>query len=193
MNFLAHIFLSCGSEDLLIGNFIADFISNKEVNQYDPEVQKGIQLHREIDSYTDNHPVVRQGTHRLQPNHRKYAPVVIDILYDHLLANNWKRYKAQELKVFSKEVYKILERRMDDLPLKLKKRLPEMITGDWLTQYGTEEGMIFTLKKMDERTSFPSNFVGAMDDLKENYDLFDGEFNTLFPELIKIVESYCDC
>ena len=57
MNFLAHIFLSCGSEDLLIGNFIADFISNKEVNQYDPEVQKGIQLHREIDSYTDNHPV----------------------------------------------------------------------------------------------------------------------------------------
>ncbi len=193
MNFLAHLFLSCGNEDLLIGNFIADFISNKEVRQYGPEIQKGILLHRKIDSYTDNHPVVRQGTHRLQPNHHKYAPVVIDILYDHLLAKNWNRYQGQELTEFSQEVYAILENRMEELPKKLKKRLPEMIAGDWLTQYGTEEGMIFTFKKMDERTSFPSNFVSAMEDLKKNYELFENEFNTFFPEVINFVDTHCDC
>ena len=85
MNFLAHLFLSFENEDHVIGNFIADFIRNKEVKNYSLEIQQGIQIHREIDSFTDNHPSVRKGTFRLRPHHRKYAPVVIDILYDHYI------------------------------------------------------------------------------------------------------------
>ena len=82
MNYLAHLFLSCQDEDLVIGNFIADSIRNKEVATFSPAIQQGISLHRKIDAYTDSHPIVRLSTRRLHPHHHKYAPVVIDIFFD---------------------------------------------------------------------------------------------------------------
>jgi len=193
MNFLAHLFLSCDNEELLIGNFIADFIKIKEVADYSPEIQKGIDLHRQIDTYTDQHPMVKQGVHRLRPHHRKYAPVVLDILYDYILVNNWSRYSGQSINGFAKDMYEILEKRMDELPAKLRKRLPGMIEANWLEAYGTKDGLIFTFQKMDERTSFPSNFVDAFDHMQADYKDFENEFNLFFPELIQYVDSNCKC
>lgn len=193
MNFLAHLFLSCDDEDLLIGNFIADFIRNKEVENYPLSIQKGIELHRQIDTYTDNHPMVRQGVRRLQVFHRKYAPVVIDIIYDHLLALNWSKYSGQSLDSFAKDIYSILEKRMQELPPKLQRRLPGMIRGQWLQSYRTREGMLFTLKKMDERTAFPSSFGQALQHLDNDFDAYQSEFYQFFPDLVNYVESHCKC
>ncbi len=193
MNFLAHIFLSCDNEDLLIGNFIADFIRNNEVGNYSSSIQEGIYLHRQIDTYTDKHPIVKQGVHRLQPFHHKYAPVVIDILYDYLLAVNWQRYSGEKLDQFANSIYEILNDRMEELPLKLKKRLPGMIEANWLQAYGTKKGMLFTFQKMDERTSFPSNFSEAFSHLEADFDAYNEEFQTFFPELIQFVDNNCKC
>jgi len=193
MNFLAHLYLSCDNEDLLIGNMIADFIRNKEVATYPESVQKGILLHRQIDSYTDNHPIVRQGTHRLQPTHSKYAPVVIDVLYDYLLVKNWDRYSGQSLDSFTKYVYEILDRRMDEMPKKLQKRLPEMIKGDWLTSYGTISGLSFVFDKMDKRAKFSAKFSEAPKNLLLDYEAYNEEFNQFFPEVIAFVSEQCAC
>ncbi len=193
MNYLAHIFLSCDNEDILMGNFIADSISINEVALLPEEIQAGVRLHRKIDSYTDTHAIVRQGTQRLQPHHRKYSPVVIDVLYDHLLANNWERYSGSSLPVFAQDVYKIFSRRMEEMPGRLKRNLPRMIEHDWLNNYKTIEGLKFTLEKMDKRTRFPSNFGGAVEHLLDDYELFMEEFNAFFPEIIAYVDSHCKC
>ena len=65
MNFLAHIYLSGEDQGITIGNFIADGIKGKKYLSYSEDMQKGILLHRSIDSFTDQHPVVRQSTKRL--------------------------------------------------------------------------------------------------------------------------------
>ncbi len=189
MNFLAHLFLSFKNEDHIIGNFIADFIRNRDVKNYPPAIQKGILLHREIDSFTDNHPAVRKGTQRLQPHHHKYAPVVIDILYDYILANNWERYSDQSLTSFTKNIYSVLNKRMEEIPEKLKKNVPGMIQGNWLQSYKTEEGLQYTLQRMDKRASFPSNFTYAFEHLQQDYILFENEFNVFFPELISYIKK----
>ena len=189
MNFLAHLFLSFENEDHVIGNFIADSIRNSEVKNYPVEIQKGIMLHRKIDSYTDNHPSVKKGTLRLQPHHHKYAPVVIDILYDYILANNWERYSKESLEVFANNTYTILTKRINEIPERLKKYVPGMIKGNWLQSYKTIKGLLFTLQKMDERASFPSKFTEAVGHLQQDYDLFEGEFNVFFPELISYIKS----
>lgn len=189
MNFLAHLFLSFENEDLIIGNFIADFIKNKEVKNYHPAVQKGILLHREIDSFTDNHPSVRLGTLRLQPHHHKYAPVVIDILYDYVLANNWDYYSEHTLKSFARKIYGILDKRMDEIPAGLRKNVPGMIQGNWLESYKTKEGLLYTLQRMDKRANFPSKFTQAADHLQQDYKLFEEEFNVFFPELISHIKK----
>jgi acyl carrier protein phosphodiesterase len=184
MNFLAHLFLSFENEDIIIGNFIADSIRNNEVKNYSLAIQKGIKLHRKIDSFTDNHPSVRKGTLRLRPHHHKYAPVVIDILYDYVLANNWERYSNQSLESFAKRIYFILNKRLDEIPDKLRKNVPGMIKGNWLQSYKTKEGLLYTLKRMDIRASFPSKFTQAIEHLEQDYSLFENEFNLFFPELI---------
>ncbi|MEO0776629.1 MAG: acyl carrier protein phosphodiesterase [Bacteroidota bacterium] len=193
MNYLAHLYLSCENEDLLIGNFIADSIRNKDLESYPESVQAGIQLHRQIDSYTDQHPIVRQATQRLHPQHHKYAPVVIDILYDHLLAKNWSSYSITSLDDFTKSIYEVLERRSEQMPAELRGRLPDMIKHNWLSGYATREGMLITLRKMDERSRFESNFAQALDHLEADWDTFNEEFNRFFPELIQYVTEECKC
>ena len=185
MNYLAHLHLSNHDPMLTIGNMIADFIKRNQVEIYSPSVQRGIQLHRLIDSYTDQHPIVRKGTKRLRSTQGKYAPVVIDILYDHLLAKNWEKYSKIPLSKFAEQQYLLLKENLKILPRKLQKNLPKMIKGNWLEGYGEEAGIRYTLERMDERTKFPSSFVTAYDTLIEHYPLFEEEFNLFYPELIK--------
>ena len=179
MNFLAHLFLSGKDEDIIVGNMIADFIRNKEVENYSTAVQKGIKIHRFIDRYTDNHPEVRKGTRRLQPHHHKYAPVVIDLFYDHLLVYNWKTYSDETIENFSNNMYGVLEKRMEEMPLKLQKRLPNMIASDWLPMYGNEKGMLKVFEMMDRRTKFPSDFVSGIEHLKTDFEFYNEEFLSL--------------
>ena len=185
MNYLAHLHLSNHDPMLTIGNMIADFIKKNQIEIYAPSVQRGIQLHRLIDSYTDQHPIVRKGTKRLRSTQGKYAPVVIDILYDHLLARNWEKYSKIPLSKFAEQQYQLLKENLKILPRKLQKNLPKMIKGNWLEGYGEEAGIRYTLERMDERTKFPSSFVTAFDTLIEHYPLFEKEFNLFYPDLMK--------
>lgn len=193
MNYLAHLFLSCHDDDLMIGNFIADSIRNKEVADYSERIQQGIFLHRQIDSFTDNHPIVRQSTKRLHPHHHKYSPVVIDVFFDNLLANNWHLYTNETLPNFSKRMYDVLTKRKGDLPLKMQKYVPNMIANDWLQKYGTKEGLQYTFERMDKRTKFKSNFVNAVSHLEADYDLYETEFNQFFPDVIQMANDFCGC
>ncbi|MCP3929934.1 MAG: DUF479 domain-containing protein [Bacteroidetes bacterium] len=188
MNFLAHLFLSGQNEDILIGNFIADFLNLKEVNKYPKTIQNGIQIHREIDHFTDNHPLVRKGIKRLFPYHHKYSPVVIDILYDYLLAVNWKRYHSFELDHFAQEAYEIVRRRIDEMPTFLQKYLPLMIADNFLLRYGTLDGLEFTFEKLQNRVSKPEHLENAVESLLRDYEDLNEEFNVFFPEIIDYIK-----
>ncbi len=187
MNFLAHIFLSCNDEELMLGNFLADFLKNKDVEKLAPGIQKGVFLHRKIDSFTDEHPVVKKGTQRLREVHGKYAPVVLDVLYDYILANNWERYSKKSLKEFTTEVYKTLKDKISIMPPNLQKRLPLMIADDWLVKYGMKDGLQYTFDRMKKRTSRPELLENAVESLMDNYEELENGFNEFFPEVINYV------
>jgi acyl carrier protein phosphodiesterase len=196
MNHLAHFFLSDNKEDIMIGNFIADFITNKELPLFTEGVQQGIRLHREIDAFTDSHPVVKQSTKRLHPFHHKYAPVIVDIYYDFLLAKNWTTYAPPSVKMldFIENIYQLLKRRHNELPEKLKKRLPYMIKNNWLMTYTTLEGLNDTFERVERQAAFPGNFGNATHHLEIYMEEFEEEFNNFFPDLMamskKIVITY---
>ena len=90
MNFLAHIYLSFGDDEITLGNFFADHIRGNKFKHFPEKIQKGIVLHREIDTYTDAHPIAKQSSRRLHANYSHYSRVIVDIFYDHFLAKNWK-------------------------------------------------------------------------------------------------------
>lgn len=190
MNFLAHIFLSDKKPHLVVGNFLADFIKNKEVAALPRPVQEGIRMHRKIDSYTDTHPKVKEGVVRMRPTHGKFAPVVLDICYDYVLVKNWHMYSDEDLNVFTKEMYEVLENHYSVMPGFLQERLPRMIADDWLVKYGTESGLRYTFERMKKRTRYPKYFNGAVDNFLKDYELYEKEFNLFFPDLIDVLKNW---
>jgi len=187
LNFLAHLYLSSHDEHLMVGNFLGDFLKNKEVALLPPPVREGVRMHRQIDTFTDNHPAVRQSVQRLRPVHRKYAPVILDVLHDYLLAQNWGRYSGVALADFAAGVYEVLSNHLHLMPGYLQTHLPMMIADDWLVRYGTVDGLRFTFNRMKQRSSAPHFFENAVESLELHHESLDADFNAFFPDVMKLV------
>ena len=183
MNFLAHIYLSGDNDLVKIGNFMADNIPGNKYDHFPQDVQNGIMLHRAIDSYTDAHPVFRQGTKRLHPVYHHYAGVIMDMFYDHFLAKNWQDYHRLPLTEYATQFYKLLEDNQNILTAKTKNMMPYLITHDWLNAYADTEGMRRILTQMDNRTKNKSGMRNAVNELLQHYDTFEAEFREFFKDL----------
>jgi len=184
MNHLAHCFLSFDNEDLLVGNFIGDFVKGSTWKNYPEGVQKGILLHRAIDSFTDNHPMTHRSKERIRPFAGRYAGPVMDVLYDHLLAIHWAKYADEPFDVFAEKIYARLEKRAAEMPPVLAERVPQMLAGRFLHGYQSREGLEWVLNRFSRR------MVGGMDALAlakfffAEIEAFSEDFNGFFPDLI---------
>ena len=183
MNFLAHIYLSGNNEGVTIGNFIADGIKGRNYKKYPLQIQKGILLHREIDTYTDQHPIVRKSTARLHDNYSHYSGVIVDILYDHFLAKNWDNYHEQPLDEYIQNFYKLLRSDFDILPSRIQQMMPYMISDNWLLSYATVPGISKILVQMNRRTNNISKMNFTVIELEQYYSEFEDEFTSFFTEL----------
>lgn len=189
MNFLAHMLLTYPDVELTIGNFIADFVRNRDLIMFSDRVVKGVHLHRFIDHYTDNHPVVLESTRVLRERHGKYAPVVIDVYYDFVLSANWTKFSNISVREFSDDVYRIINSQSDFYPEHLQKLTPRLIADDFLLQYGRPDGLKKTFGHIARRAKFDSNIASAYDDLVEHYDMIAAGFLKFFPDLISEVNT----
>ncbi len=183
MNHLAHFFLSGKIREIQIGNFIADYIPVRNHTQYDILIREGIRLHYFIDQFTDAHDSVRKSVRMLHPTHHKYAPVVLDVIYDHLLANQWNQFTDASLIEFTRAAYDNLLFHEAVLPEKVRMRLTNMINNDWLVKYREKEGLRYALGLMEKRLKFPCDLSAAVDVLYANYEEFKYDFEHFFPQL----------
>jgi acyl carrier protein phosphodiesterase len=184
MNFLAHIYLSGDNDLMKIGNFMADGIHGKNFDAFPFEIQKGIILHRFIDTFTDSHPIFRQSTKRLHANYHHYSGIIVDIFYDHFLAKNWSNYSGETLENFTERFYQSLRDNYDFLNEKTQKMVPYLIQQNWLMSYQTIEGIESVLAKMDNRMKHNSNMRFSVAELRTFYTDFESEFTTFFAALI---------
>ena len=183
MNFLAHIYLSGDNQLIQIGNFMADGIRGKDYESYPIDIQKGIILHRAIDTFTDAHPIFRQSTKKLHERYHHYSGVIVDIFYDHFLAKNWHQYSNIPLEKYTASFYKALQDNYNSLSDKAKRILPLMMREDWLTIYATIEGISHILKQMDRRSGNKSEMQYSVAELMEFYEAFEAEFKQFFEEM----------
>jgi acyl carrier protein phosphodiesterase len=183
MNFLAHIYLSGDNDLIKIGNFMADGIRGKQFETYPLEIQKGIILHRFIDTYTDAHPIFRKSTKRLHDNYHHYAGVIVDVFYDHFLAKNWNNYSDESLTDFTNRFYQSLRDNHEFLSDRTKGMMPYMIEFNWLMSYQTVEGISKILTQMDSRTKNESKMRFSPNELIEYYSEFEQEFTSFFEDI----------
>lgn len=189
MNYLAHIYLSGTSEEILVGNFIGDYVKGFELARYSETVRKGIMLHRHIDSFTDTNLVVKRSKLRIIEKYRKYSGIIVDIFYDHFLVNTWPTYSNQPINDFIVQAHTILCRHLDALPEGVQLFLPSFIKNNWIQKYSTIEGIQDILHRMSSHTTLPEETDFAIKVLREEYEKFESEFSAFFPSLISYVSK----
>ncbi|WP_158861074.1 acyl carrier protein phosphodiesterase [Lunatibacter salilacus] len=184
MNFLAHAFLSFDQPKILVGNFIGDFVKGNLEDQFEREIINGVRLHREIDRFTDFHPLVKESQLLLKPVFFRYSSVITDMFFDYFLAKNWSAYHDVPLENFSQEVYGMIEEYLPILPDKFKYAFSFMKKENWLVAYGTEPGIQRALTGISQRATFKSNLENATSHLMLHHDQFQRYFDNFFPDLI---------
>ncbi|MCG3166557.1 MAG: Acyl carrier protein phosphodiesterase [Bacteroidia bacterium] len=189
MNFLAHLYLSHTSEELMFGNYIADGVRGKLEGRFSDKVIEGIRMHRAIDDFTDAHPVFKQSCMRLYEKYDKYAWVIVDIFYDHFLAANWNEFHHQPLQTFSAETYLMLEKKIELMPEKSKRFFHYMTEYNILFNYSKTDGIQRVLTGMARRARFQSNMEKATADLITDYHYYEKDFRLFFPELEKFTKE----
>ncbi|MBN1987929.1 MAG: DUF479 domain-containing protein [Bacteroidales bacterium] len=189
MNFLAHLYLSGENVHVRLGNFIGDHVKGRAFTRYPADVQKGILLHRAIDSFTDSHLATAESKRLLRGGYGKYAGVVVDVFYDHLLASKWNNFSPFPLRGFTRGFYYQMVQNYRLLPVEVKRFLPFLIQNNRLYSYRTREGLQRALEIMSSITSLPSETLYSMAVLTQHYADFEAHFCAMFPDMIRYVAN----
>lgn len=189
MNYLAHTLLSGKNELTIIGNFLADILRKNEHKLLLQDYSPGFRLHHKIDSFTDEHPGIKRINMLLRVNHKKYAPVVTDILMDYILGQSWHNYSTESIQGFADIRYEIIREHLPYFPDRVKPIIAKMIDGNFLIKYTTIDGLMYTFERIQEAARFPSDFTQAIEDLEDNYNILYVEFNNFFPDMLDHVRE----
>ncbi|HEV7349640.1 ACP phosphodiesterase [Telluribacter sp.] len=194
MNFLAHLMLSGDREEVIVGNYVGDFIKGKltpeRVASWSPDYLLGVRLHRFIDSYTDTHPAVRQVRQRVALTHGKVAGVAVDIFFDHFLAINFETYRQETLPNFCARMYSILEKQRPYIPLAMIPMAESMMRHNWLLGYREIAGIRRSFDGLAHRFTFMAAIRGAEQDLEQNYLYYNSLFQPFFRELEEVSQTF---
>ena len=189
MNYLAHLYLSGDSEQLLVGNFIGDYVKGNKYRSYSDEIAKGILLHRYIDSFTDQHIKHRAAKLYFKEEFGHYSGIIIDFIYDHFLAKNWHQYSDISLRWFAKWSHSVLLSNFKVLPLRVQGFLPFLIQHRRLESYATIEGITQAIQIMGRHSSLPQKSEEAKIILLEHYVPLEQNFRYFMEELISYVKT----
>lgn len=190
MNFLGHLFLSGDDPLVITGNFMGDEVKGRDLSRFLPRIERGIRLHRRIDSFTDQFRPRHPGRERLREHAGRYAPVVMDVFMDHILARDWQRWHPEPLTDFTQRMYTLLQEHELYLPEPTRRMLEYMARQDWLGSYATLEGIGSALSGMARRVPGGERMAGSEAVLLEHDLEFTEEFNAFLPTIQAHIQEH---
>jgi acyl carrier protein phosphodiesterase len=192
MNFLAHAYLSFDDPQILVGNMISDFVKGAQKFRFSGKIQNGITLHRLIDEYTDAHPVTKKAKEFFRPSYRLYSGAVVDVLYDHFLANDPTLFDDASLKQFSTRVYRQLEEQAAALPNNFLQVFAYMRMDDWLYHYRYTEGIRKSLGGLVRRATYLSDSETAYQLFLDHYAELNQHYQEFFADVKQFAKQQFD-
>ena len=191
MNLLAHAWLSFNQPELLVGNMISDYVKGKSKEAYPAEIQRGIMLHRAIDTFTDEHPCTIEAKQFFRPQYRLYAGAFIDVVYDHFLANDLLEFNsALTLNEFAQSTYQVLQQQQIWLPSPFSQMLPYMISQNWLYHYRFREGIQKGFGGLVRRAAYLQESDIAFAVFEKEYHDLQKCYVLFFPELKQFAKEW---
>jgi acyl carrier protein phosphodiesterase len=183
MNFLAHAVLSFGDAEILTGNMISDFVKGKAQYTFPLPIQKGIRLHRAIDTFTDAHVATKEAAQFFKHPYRLYSGAIVDVVYDHFLANDQAIFPGETLRSFSQTVYGMLEGQAAHLPPAFARVFMYMKAEDWLWNYRKPEGMQRSLSGLARRATYLTEGDTAFALFQQHYAALEQCYHRFIPDV----------
>jgi acyl carrier protein phosphodiesterase len=185
MNYLAHAYLSFGIPEITLGNLISDFVKGKKKYDYPDAIQRGIMLHRAIDTFTDTHNATRQAKSFFKSAYGLYAGPLTDIVYDHFLANDPQIFPLMDggLKDFAQRVYLQVDAMAPLLPERFARVFYYMRTQDWLSHYGERRAIWNSFTGLARRASYMPDPGEAGRLFEAHYIDLEACYKDFFPSL----------
>ena len=185
MNYLAHLFLSNHTPDSMLGNLLGDFVKGNAQDRFPPEVFEGIMNHRMVDLFTDSNAIVSSSKKLISRPRCRFSGVIVDIVYDHFLYRNWSMYSRIEVGEFIRMVYDNLSKHGVKIPPRAELIIAKLIQEDWLSAYGSLEGIDTTFRRMSKRLRRENTLSSAVEELEVHYHVLNSHFLRFFPQLIQ--------
>ncbi|MNJ62208.1 Acyl carrier protein phosphodiesterase [compost metagenome] len=166
----------------MLGSLYGDFVKGPLAGRFSVSLEAAIRLHRQIDAFTDSHPLVLQSLGRFPRQRRRYAGIILDVFFDHCLALHWHDYAEQPLEQFTGNVYQVLAAQAD-LPGRLAQIAPYMAADDWLGSYREFAVLEQVFRGIARRLSRPEGMDGALEEVDALYAPLMDDFRSFYPEL----------
>jgi acyl carrier protein phosphodiesterase len=185
VNHLAHALVAHRAGGSIVGNLMGDFVKGDPRGRFDGALLEGILLHRRVDAFVDAHASFARSRARIRPELRRWAGVLVDIFYDHLLARRWEEFCDRELRAFADGVYAALRAEWHVLPERMTGFAQYMLDTDLLVAYREEEGVARALAGLSRRVRGEGPLRAAIAELERERAGFDADFGELFPDLLR--------
>jgi acyl carrier protein phosphodiesterase len=190
VNFLAHLYIAADDPLALIGAVLPDLTRGRLPTP--PAIPAAMyaaaRQHQRVDAITDTHPVASRSRARLRPTQGRYAGILADIFFDHILLNTWDHWCDEPIAAFLDRVHDAFHRQAHRAPPSVRGLLPRLIDEGWLVGNATPAGVARTLRRVSrrlrERFDRTVDLEPAVADLvRLNADL-TADFMIFFPDLL---------
>ncbi|PKF61413.1 ACP phosphodiesterase [Psychromonas sp. psych-6C06] len=189
MNYLAHLHIAEHTHTSLLGNFLGDFVKGNPDEKFNHKIVQGIRLHRFVDSYTDQHPLVKTSKLLFEKEIRRFSPIALDMFWDHCLAKHWHRFHDCSLEVFSQQAQRIVtdecKNSLHALPARFEKTSQLVWQGRWFEHYVDIKNIEFALQRIATRSPRMAPLASIFTTLEVNYQTLTGTFFELYPDVLE--------
>ncbi|GAA5214473.1 ACP phosphodiesterase [Corallincola platygyrae] len=165
---------------------LGDFVKGRQWQALPHDEQVGVLLHRQVDTFTDQHACVLEARRKLTKTRFRYSGIAVDMIFDHLLAKHWGVYEQQALHQFSQRCYRALSAHRPHWPVKMRTVSQRMTEYDWLLSYAEQQTIDAALNNIARRMTRAQ--AQANQPFQHTYQEWQGQsadFETLFHQFYR--------
>lgn len=171
---------------------MGDFTRDIDRNILPEPVLAGIQMHFSIDAFTDSHPLVIDLRKKFSRERRRFAGVILDVVFDHFLIKHWSTFIQVDLDAYIQKCYDSLWRHRKLMPPRMEMVVSWMIARNWIKSYSELSGVGRALDGLAGQLKRQHGFHGSIQEVEQLYDRIETGFLAFFPQLDEHVKVYLD-
>jgi len=184
MNHLAHTVLAGPHPLHVVGSLLGDHWRGAPDPDWPAELGVGVRLHRRIDGWVDAHPESVAARALFEPPFRRYAGILLDVWFDHLLARDFEQLAAMPLEQHTARAYEALARHDAAWPDPFRMFAQRLVRHRGLEAYRTLDTVEFVLERIGDRLARANPLARALPVLEALGPELAPRFQRLWPQLV---------